>query len=59
MTREMADHGIAFGAPSLDIDKLRGWKDGIVKKLTGGLSGLARQRKVTVVMGVGTFLLSP
>ena len=55
-TREMADHGIAFGAPALDIDKLRGWKDGIVKKLTGGLSGLARQRKVTVVSGVGTFL---
>jgi dihydrolipoamide dehydrogenase len=55
-TREMADHGIAFSAPSLDIDKLRGWKDGIVKKLTGGLSGLARQRKVTVVTGVGTFL---
>ena len=52
-TREMADHGIAFGAPSLDIDKLRGWKDGIVKKLTGGLSGLAKQRKVTVVTGVG------
>jgi dihydrolipoamide dehydrogenase len=54
-TREMSDHGIAFGAPSLDIDKLRGWKDGIVKKLTGGLSGLAKQRKVTVVTGVGTF----
>ncbi len=55
-TREMADHGIAFGAPSLDIDKVRSWKDGIVKKLTGGLSGLAKQRKVTVVTGVGTFL---
>ena len=55
-TREMADHGIAFGAPVVDIDKLRGWKDGIVKKLTGGLSGLAKQRKVTVVTGVGTFL---
>ena len=55
-TQEMADHGIAFGAPALDIDKLRGWKDGIVKKLTGGLSGLAKQRKVTVVNGVGTFL---
>jgi dihydrolipoamide dehydrogenase len=54
-TQEMANHGIAFGAPSLDIDKLRGWKDGIVKKLTGGLSGLAKQRKVTVVTGVGTF----
>ena len=51
----MTDHGIAFAAPSIDIDKLRGWKDGIIKKLTGGLSGLAKQRKVTVVTGVGTF----
>jgi dihydrolipoamide dehydrogenase len=57
-TQEMADHGIGFGAPSLDIDKLRGWKDSIIKKLTGGLSGLAKQRKVTVVTGVGTFLSS-
>src|SRR5258708_37774482 len=55
-TREMADHGIAFGAPSLDIDKLHGWRDGIAKKVTGGLSGLARQRKATGVMGVGTFV---
>jgi dihydrolipoamide dehydrogenase len=55
-TQEMADHGIGFGAPTLDIDKLRGWKDSIIKKLTGGLSGLAKQRKVTVVTGVGTFL---
>jgi dihydrolipoamide dehydrogenase len=55
-TQEMAGHGIAFGVPTLDIDKLRGWKDSIVKKLTGGLSGLAKQRKVTVVNGVGTFL---
>jgi dihydrolipoamide dehydrogenase len=55
-TQEMADHGIGFGAPSLDIDKLRDWKDSIIKKLTGGLSGLAKQRKVTVVTGVGTFL---
>ena len=44
----MTDHGIAFTAPSIDIDKLRGWKDGIIKKLTGGLAGLAKQRKVTV-----------
>jgi dihydrolipoamide dehydrogenase len=55
-TQEMAGHGIAFGVPSLDIDKLRSWKDSIIKKLTGGLSGLAKQRKVTVVNGVGTFL---
>jgi dihydrolipoamide dehydrogenase len=55
-TQEMADHGIGFGAPSLDIDKLRGWKDGIIKKLTGGLTALAKQRKVTVVTGFGTFI---
>ena len=50
-TREMSQHGISFAAPSVDIDKLRGWKDGVIKKLTGGLSGLAKQRKVTVVTG--------
>ena len=55
-TQEMAGDGIAFGVPTLNIDKLRGWKDNIIKKLTGGLSGLAKQRKVTVVNGVGTFL---
>jgi dihydrolipoamide dehydrogenase len=55
-TQAMAGHGIAFGVPTLDIDKLRGWKDSIIKKLTGGLSGLAKQRKVTVVNGVGAFL---
>ena len=54
-TREMSDHGVSFAAPSVDIDKLRGWKDGIIKKLTGGLSGLAKQRKVTVVTGVAKF----
>src|SRR5215207_6155007 len=54
-TKDMAAHGIGFSAPSIDIDKLRGWKDGVVKKLTGGLSGLAKQRKVTVVSGVGRF----
>src|SRR5437588_12871342 len=55
-THEMAEHGIGFGQPSVDIDKLRGWKDGVVKRLTGGLTGLARQRKVTVVKGVGNFI---
>ena len=54
-TREMSAHGVSFAAPSVDIDKLRGWKDGIIKKLTGGLSGLAKQRKVTVVTGVAKF----
>ena len=54
-TREMKAQGIDFGAPKIDIGGLRGWKDGIVKRLTGGLSGLAKQRKVTVVTGTGKF----
>src|SRR4051794_22588600 len=54
-TKDMSAHGIAFTDPTIDIDKLRGWKDGVVKKLTGGLSGLAKQRKVTVVSGYGRF----
>ncbi len=54
-TKDMAAHGIGFSAPSIDIDKLRGWKDGVVNRLTGGLSGLAKQRKVTVVSGYGRF----
>ena len=55
-SHEMGAHGISFGAPAIDPAKLRGWKDGIVKRLTGGLSGLAKQRKVTVVQGVGRFV---
>lgn len=54
----MASHGISFnsgGEPSVDLDRLRGWKDGVVKRLTGGLAGLAKQRKVTVVTGIGSF----
>src|SRR3954451_22526110 len=51
----MSTDRIAFTDPTIDIDKLRGWKDGVVKKLTGGLSGLAKQRKVTVVSGYGRF----
>jgi dihydrolipoamide dehydrogenase len=52
----MAASGVSFGAPAIDIDKLRGWKDGIVKRLTGGLSGLAKARKVTIVEGTGRFV---
>src|SRR3954467_11054761 len=48
-------HGIRFAAPAVAFRKLRGWKEGVVKKLTGGLSGLAKQRKVTVVSGYGRF----
>jgi dihydrolipoamide dehydrogenase len=54
--REMASHGISFGAPQVDIDKLRGWKESVIRKLTGGLSGLARQRKVETVRGTGRFV---
>ncbi|MCK2056876.1 dihydrolipoyl dehydrogenase [Methylobacterium sp. 37f] len=52
----MAAHGISFTAPQIDIDKLRAWKDGVVKRLTGGLTGLAKQRKVTVVTGEARFV---
>ncbi len=54
-TKEMAEHGLSFGEPAVDIDKLRSWKESVVKRLTGGLAGLARQRKVKVVTGYGTF----
>jgi dihydrolipoamide dehydrogenase len=47
--------GIQFGKPEIDLDGLRGYKDGTVGKLTGGLKQLARQRKVRVVQGVGEF----
>ena len=53
---DMSAHGVSFGAPQIDIDKLRSWKDGVVKRLTGGLTQLAKQRKVTVVSGLGRFI---
>ena len=53
---DMARHGIKFAPPQVDIEALRSWKDGVVKRLTGGLAGLAKQRRVDVVRGVGTFL---
>ncbi|MBO9400750.1 dihydrolipoyl dehydrogenase [Shimia sp. R9_3] len=52
---EMGDHGISFAKPEVDLDKLRGWKESVVNQLTGGLSGLAKARKVQVVNGFGTF----
>ena len=54
--RHLPDHGISYGAPQIDLGKLRGFKDGVIKKLTGGLAGMAKARKVEVVTGVGTFL---
>jgi dihydrolipoamide dehydrogenase len=52
----MGAHGIAFGKPSIDLEKLRGFKNSVVNKLTGGLRVLAKQRKVEVVQGVGRFV---
>jgi len=51
-----ADHGISFSAPEIDLDKLRGWKDKVVSRMTGGLTGMAKGRKVEVVRGYGRFL---
>ena len=54
-THDMGAHGVSFAAPKIELDKLRSWKDSVVGKLTGGLNGLAKARKVTVVNGVGAF----
>jgi dihydrolipoamide dehydrogenase len=53
--KAMASHGVTYGEPALDLEKLAGWKDQVVGQLTKGLAGLARQRKVQVVQGVGRF----
>jgi dihydrolipoamide dehydrogenase len=55
---EMSHFGIAFGKPRIEIAKLRDWKDGVVDKSIRGLAGLAKQRKVQVVQGVGKFTSS-
>ena len=52
----LGGHGITFGKPQIDLDKLRDFKSGVVKKLTGGLAGMAKMRKVEVVTGTGTFV---
>jgi dihydrolipoamide dehydrogenase len=52
----MAAHGVTFGKPQIDIDKLREYKEKVVKKMTTGLSGMAKARKVNVVQGVGQFI---
>ncbi|HEU0201383.1 MAG TPA: dihydrolipoyl dehydrogenase [Burkholderiaceae bacterium] len=52
----MAAHGLRFAKPELDLDGLRGWKEKVVGKLTGGLAGMAKARKVEVVRGIGRFL---
>ena len=54
-TEEMAEHGVSFGSPKVDLPKLLEWKTSVVDRLTGGLDGLAKQRKVEVIHGVARF----
>ncbi len=54
--RHLSEHGIGFGEPKVDLDALRAWKNKVVGKLTGGLAGMARSRKVTVLQGTGAFV---
>lgn len=53
--KALAEHGIVFGEPQTDIDKIRTWKDKVINQLTGGLAGMAKGRKVKVVNGLGKF----
>lgn len=52
---EVSHHGVTFSKPKIDINKIRSWKESVIGKLTGGLAGLAKQRKVQVVQGVAKF----
>ena len=51
----MADHGVVFGKPQIDAEKLRDWKNEVIGKLTGGLSTMAKQRKVRVIQATAKF----
>ena len=57
-TREAEAWGLHFGRPEIDLDAIRSFKDGVVDKLTTGLAGLARQRKVTHIKGYAKFVSS-
>jgi len=52
---ELAQHGVSFGKPALDIDKIRAWKQSVTKTLNDGLAGLVKQRKVKLIQGKGQF----
>ena len=54
--KAMAAHGISYGEPKVEIDKLRAYKESVIGKLTGGLAGMAKARKVVTVRGIGRFL---
>ncbi|MDX1643503.1 MAG: dihydrolipoyl dehydrogenase [Thermoanaerobaculia bacterium] len=52
---DLADHGVDFGEPEIDLAKLRGFKDGVVSRLTKGLAAMADKREVEIVRGTGRF----
>ncbi len=54
--KDAKSFGITFGEPKIDLDKLRGWKNDVVKKLTGGLGALTKQRKINYVQGTASFV---
>lgn len=51
----MASHGVTFGTPKIDLDKIRSWKEDVVGQLTGGLGGMSKARKVKTITGLGKF----
>ncbi|MES2017101.1 MAG: dihydrolipoyl dehydrogenase [Pseudomonadota bacterium] len=55
-TAGMSKHGVTFAKPEINLDELRGYKDKVITKMTGGLAGMAKARKVSVVQGVGQFV---
>ncbi|MBT4838362.1 MAG: dihydrolipoyl dehydrogenase [Methylococcales bacterium] len=54
-SKAMADHGVTFAEPKIDLAKMRGWKEGVVNQLTSGLKQLSKQRKVKIVQGLAKF----
>ncbi|MFT4652537.1 MAG: dihydrolipoamide dehydrogenase [Kangiellaceae bacterium] len=53
--KHLSSHGVTFGEPTIDLDKIRAWKDSVVSQLTKGLSGMSKMRKVNHVQGYGKF----
>ena len=53
--KHLSSHGVSFGEPQIDLDKVRDWKDSVVSQLTKGLSGMTKMRKVQHVQGYGKF----
>ena len=57
-TKAFNAHGLVFGEPTIQLDKLREWKESVIKRLTRGLKGLSKQRNVQVIQGEGSFISS-